>query len=357
MQQQSYVRMRETAFDLYTERDALPWYFRALALASSCSCLTGYVIFALVFTSDEPNVKVSRTALIVLASIFLVAGYASASAIAFFGRSLLFLYDGVLVPILTFSFMGIVVTVLNHALHKDFPISNQAYIYVPLATACTTTVASAVLTFITYKRMNKIKRLDQHRRQHMPRFFGRQPSSSVNYGGDGVSSTTELLPIDPNVPEDEAQRRQLLRLLLNREAAAQSSSTSPAMPSGHESTYKIFLPGDEGFGGGGGGGGTRVMATTNTATTSTKAARRPRSGSLPNSSNSSKWNLLAKFTGDGQGPPVESSFKDHRQRRRDEIERSSILMPAGMDTPWLQQASGAASPSPSRSWSRSARYA
>ncbi|KAL6252663.1 hypothetical protein RBB50_000382 [Rhinocladiella similis] len=331
--QQQYVRMRETAFDLYTERDALPWYYRAAALASSCSCLAGYIIFALVFTSDEPNIKVSRTALIVLASIFLITGYASASAIAFFGRSLLFLYDGVLIPILTSSFMGVVVTVLNHALHKDFPIPNHAYIYIPLATACTTTVASAAVTFIVYKRLAKIKRLDKHRRQHMP-IFGRR--SSMSYG-DAVS-TTELLPIDPNVPEDEAQRRQLLRLLLNREAAAQASS-SPAMP-GSESTYKIFLPGDEGF-----GGGIQVMP----------ASARPRSGSLPNSSNSSKWNLLSKFTGDNS-PPVESSFKDHRQRRREEIERSSILMPTGAESPWLQT-SGAPSPPQSQSWSRSARYA
>ncbi|KIW18819.1 hypothetical protein PV08_03108 [Exophiala spinifera] len=332
--QKQYVQMRETAFDLYTERDALPWYYRACALTSSCSCLAGYIIFALVFTSDESNVKVSRTALIVLASIFLIAGYASASAIAFFGRSLLFFYDGVLIPILTSSFMGIVVTVLNHALHKDFPIPNHAYIYIPLVTACTTTVASAALTFVIYKRLAKMKRLDNHRRQRIRKF---DRHSSMSYGD--AASTTELLPIDPSIPEDEAQRRQLLRLLLNREAAEQSSP-SPGMPSS-ESTYKIFLPGDEGF------GGTQVVP----------ASARPRSGSLPNSSTSAKWNLLAKITGD-HSPPVESSFKDHRQRRREEIERSSILMPAGTDSPWLQPFS-AASPSPSHSlsWSRSARYA
>jgi hypothetical protein len=136
----NYQRMRETLFDLYTERDALPWYLRTIALIASWLALGGYVVFALIFTSDTDNVKVSRTFLIILGSAFLVVGYGAIAIVAYLGRSLLFLFDAVLVPILTSSFMGIFVTVMNHALHKRFPIPTQIYIYVPLVTACVTTV-------------------------------------------------------------------------------------------------------------------------------------------------------------------------------------------------------------------------
>ncbi len=328
--QRQYSRVRETAFDLYAERDALPWYYRATALASAWFALAGYIIFALVFTSGERNIRISRTALTVRASSALAVGYVAIAAVAFYARSLLFLYDAVLLPILTSSVMGIVITVLNHAIHKDLPLPTEAYIYIPLVTACTTTVAAALLMFTTYRKLAKIKRLDRHRRQHLPTY---NRNASMSYG-DAVS-TTELLPIDPTLPEDEAQRRQLLRLLLKREVA----QSSPAMPSG-ESTYKIFLPGDEGFGG--------VLVV--------PPEGRPRSGSLPNTS---KWNILSKVSRD-RSPTVESTtFKDHRQRRREEIERTSILMPSGTESPWLQTP-GASSPyysSQSQTWGGSTRYA
>ncbi|KAI1610084.1 hypothetical protein EDD37DRAFT_639872 [Exophiala viscosa] len=323
--QPRYSRVRETAFDLYTERDAVAWYITAIALVSSWIALAGYMIFALIFTSDQSNTKVSRTVLTILASSFLVIGYGAIAATAFYSRSLLFLYDVALLPILASSVMGIVVTVLNHALHRKFAATN-IYIYVPLATASTTTIVSAVLALIVHRRISKIKRLDKERRRHVPRW----ERASVAYGD--VASTTELLPIDPrmSIPEDEAQRQQLLRLLLKRENAR-----SPAMP-GPASTYKITLPGEEGS------SGLQVVSPD----------FRPRSGSLPNTS---KWNLMSKVTRE-RSPPVET-FKDHRERRREEIERTSVyLSTPRADSPWVHP-SDASFPYQSQTWTPSTRYA
>jgi hypothetical protein len=321
--------MRETVFDLYTERDALPWYLRVVALVASWLALAGYIIFAFIFTSRESNVKLSRTALTVLGSTFLAVGYGVSVATAVYSRSLLFLHDAVLVPILTTSFMGLVVTVLNHALHKHFPVPTKVYIYVPLVTAAATTVASACLLFVTYRKLAKIKRLDRQRRKHVQRWD--RASSSVSYGD--AASTTELLPIAPTLPEDEAQRRQLLRLLLNREAAKSPTLTPPAAPSTY---HHIFLPGDPGY------DGSQVPSP----------APRPRSGSLPGSG--SKWNFMSKMTRD-PGPMLEN-FKNPRQRRREEIERSSVLLTPGGEGGWAQT-SGTSPHAQSQTRVGMARYA
>jgi hypothetical protein len=336
--------MRETSFDLYTERDALPWYFRTIAVVASWLALGGYVVFALVFTSDTDNIKVSRTFLTVLASALLVIGYATAAATAYFGRSLLFLFDAVLLPILTSSFMGVFVTVMNHALHKKFPIPTQIYIYVPLVIACVTTLGAGGFGYITYRKLYRIKELDGQRRQHVQRW---ERGSYGNYGDP--ASTTELLPVNAwsanNLPEDEAQRRQLLRLLLNREA-------TPEVPENHrnsQTTYHIDLPGDRRDSPG--LDGLQVV----------QPDMRPRSGSLPASPG--KWNILNKITRD-RSPTVESqTFKNPRERRREEIERSSVLLTPGIEQGGWPQTPGSGNSqsyfqSPNPVWpSGSTRYA
>jgi len=331
-----YQRMRETSFDLYTERDGLPWYYRTAAVIASWLALSGYVVFATASTSAADDIKVSRTLLTVLAGALLLVGYGASAVMAYFSRSLLFLFDAVLLPILTTSFMGIVITVLNHALHKKFPVSTQVYIYVPLVLGCVTTIGAGVLSYITWRKLSNIKGLDRQRRQHVHR------GSYVSHGD--AASTTELLPTNiwnvNNLPEDEAQRRQLLRLLLNREAAESPNREHR----NSQSTYHINLPGEDSE-------GLEVVP----------AVSRPRSGSLP--SNPAKWNILSKITRE-RSPTVESqTFKNPRERRREEIERSSVLL-----APGFEQNAWPRSPSPSNNqsyfhspnpvWSTgSARYA
>ncbi|KIW88175.1 uncharacterized protein Z519_11286 [Cladophialophora bantiana CBS 173.52] len=336
--QRNYRRMRETLFDLYTERDALPWYFRTTAIAASWLALGGYIVFSLVFTSAEENIKVSRTFLTVLAAVFLILGYGAITAIAYFSRSLLFLFDAVLLPILTSSFMGVFVTVMNHALHKRFPIPTQVYIYVPLVIACATTIGTGVLSYITFRKLSKIKELDRQRRQHVQRW---DRSSYVSYGD--AASTTELIPMNPwtanNIPEDEAQRRQLLRLLLTRDSAESPNHRNS------QSTYHITLPGEE-------AGSDRLEVA--------QPDTRPRSGSLPASTG--KWQILNKLSRDRSPATDNGASKNLRERRREEIERSSVLLTPGTEPGTWPQTPGSSpsqtvSYSPNPVWTGSTRYA
>ncbi|KAK5047448.1 hypothetical protein LTR84_006544 [Exophiala bonariae] len=304
-----YERMRETFFDLYTERDALPSYYRAVALSSTWLALGGYIIFALAFTSEEENLKIGRKPLIGVAATFLTIGYAISGLSAFFSRSLMFTFDAVLMPVLTSSFMGVFVTVANHALHRQFPISNQSLIYVPLVISCIATIATSAVAIITYRKISNIKSLDTQRRQHVKRW---DRTSSVSYGD--ATSTSELLPMNNmnmnsiTLPEDEAQRRQLLRLLLSRESAESPGLTLTP------STYQITLPSEN---------------PNCDAPQVVVPGQRPRAGSLPGTG---KLGILGKI-GRDRSPTVES-FKNPRERRRDEIERSSMLLTPSSDTGW-----------------------
>jgi hypothetical protein len=109
----------------------------------------------------------------------------------------------------------------------------------------------------------------------------------------------ELLAM--NIPEDEAQRQQLLRLLIAKEQKTQQRGPSPD-PS---STYRIDWMGDE----------------DNTHLAVPQHAR-PRSGSAPSITN--QWhisNLLGKAA---KREPSTDDLKSQREERRREIERQSL---------------------------------
>ena len=297
-----YHPTRETVFDLYTERDQQPAYFRAIATTASWLVLGAYILFAEVFTSEESNLRPSRGTLTTLAGILLIVGYILCMSVGFLSRSLLFIFDCVLLPLLTSSFMGIFVTVMNHALHKKFPVPTQAYIYIPLITSCLATITIGVLAAVVYRRLYQIKKLDNRRRPRAPR------PARHSSGYNDASSIQELLPYD--IPEDEAQRRQLLRLLLQRDHRA-------ASPEGAASTYRIDMPAPSPDWGN----------ENQTATyLSVPVTSRPRGASLP--SPASKWNLSNLMPGRGRSPTTSTdTFKDPRERRREEIERGSLVSP------------------------------
>ena len=295
--------MKKTAFDLYLERDRIPWYYKAIALVASWLVLGGFILFPLVFTSNADNVKASRTALTSLGVTFFIVGYVSISVTAVLSRSILFCFDAVLLPILSSSVIGLAMVVFNHALHKTFPVS-QIYIIVPLTLASLSTVASAVLAGWTYHRINVIRASDNRRKVRPVR-----EERSAWPGLRDSTSMQELLPqrrtdrashgsISSMIPEDEQQRQQLLRLLLSREVARAPS------PDG-ESTYHIDLPDPLN-----GNDYLRVPNPGNSADES----------SLPGSGTRYQLSKLLGGVNRAQNH-IADSFIDPRQRRREEIER------------------------------------
>lgn len=291
--------MKKTAFDLYVERDRIPWYYKAVALVASWLVLAGFILFPLVFTSDADNIKSSRTTLTSTGAAFFIVGYIAISVTAALSKSILFIFDAVLLPILTSSVIGLTAVVFNHALHKKFPVSD-IYIIVPLTLAAISTITSAALASWTYYRINQIRASDNRRKVRMIR-----EEQSAWPGLRDSTSMQELLPqrtdrvslgsVSAMIPEDEQQRQQLLRLLLRREAARQPSPD-------RESTYRIDLPDPL--------NGNDYLRVPNPADES----------SLPGSGTRYQLSKLLGGVNRAGGQTVDS-FVDPRQRRREEIER------------------------------------
>jgi hypothetical protein len=272
----TYIKLRETIFDLYVERDQIPSYFRPIALISSWLVLIGYILFAVAFSTADKDLDAPRTVLTALGSALFIVGYIIAVAVALFGRSLLFLVDGILYPILTSSLMGLILTILMHSLHISHPVA-QIYVSIPLVASCVTTAITGVLLVVVYRELSQIRKRDERRRWHV---------AMGPYGSHGEATSILSHQRSASGPEDEAQRRQLMRLL-------NEHHEHPSMEN-MRGTYKIDLPGDE-----------RIEA-------------RGRSASVP---------ISRRFNISGLLPWNDSNngtFKDARERRREEIERAGL---------------------------------
>ena len=197
----------------------------------------------------------------------------------------------------TTSFMGILVVALNRALHKRFPVPNPSYFYAPLLVACITTIASGVPAAMFSSRIRRVKASDNRRR------VSRLARDDSHNRFDSYASTTELLPIQ--VPEDEAQRKQLLRLLMRQE---NNRTQSPD----NGNTYRIDLPPAL-------ASGERWNGQHLSVPTPSSNGQRGRSSSrskIPMSG------LLGKLVpGNRSSSATTESFIDPRERRRYEIEQ------------------------------------
>lgn len=299
-----YSRVGDVPNQLYLEREHIPWYLKAATTVSTWFALAGYTLFALVFTSQKDNIKVSRGVLTALASAFLIIGYAGAAAAFVFGRSLLFRLDSVYLPYLLTSIAGLIEIVANHSIHKKFPVSD-AHIVAPLVIASITTVFFAAVALLAWRRVNNMKTVGERTGAKLQTW--ETPRSG--YYSDPMAAT-EMMPME--VPEDEAQRRQLLRLLLARERGARGPSPSPDTSSMY-STYRIDLPEEY----------NRVPPN-----------GRPRRGSEP--SISDKWtvkNLLGHRKQSSKDNNVD--VEEEREKRRRQIERDSLT---SLSQPALEQA-------------------
>ena len=277
----SYHKIRETAFDLYNESERLPWYYKALSTFSAWLVLAGYVLFSIAYTSTTDELRISPSFMTGLAATGVFLGYLSDAALAFMSRSLIFTFDGVLMPVLTASAVGLFSTLIHRILKKTSEPGNEIYLFLPLGTAALATIISGVLSFIVYRKLRKIKQLDARRRAHIavdqytPTNVQRDPRDVRNM-----------------VPDDEQQRRQLMHLLMAK------TDRQPSMEDSG-STYRIDLPGEDNAG-------------------------RQRSGSMPPGTARPGRFAISNFVGRERSGTADS-FKDPRERRREQIERGGLM--------------------------------
>jgi hypothetical protein len=282
--------------ELYTDRDHFSWLRRIVATISTWLALAGYTLFALIFTSEQDNLKTSKRVLTALASTFIILGYVGGVGAFFLSSNLSYRYDSVIYPFFLTSVGGLMEVVLNHSLHKEFPVGN-IYIILPLVLASTTTVVFGFLSFTSLKRLDRMKRMQIRANQEVPQW------ETHSFAGNGdPGQATELLAM---MPEDEAQRQQLLRLLIAREQGQRGPSPDPS------STYRI-----------------EWMEQDDHTHLAVPQPGRPRSGSAPSITN--RWHI-ANLLGTKKQPSTED-IKSQREYRRREIERDSLTLTPGSFT-------------------------
>lgn len=354
------------------------WFLRTTAISASWLALAGYTLFSLL-VSPSDQLRWSTDALAALGGIALTAGYLGGLIAFSFARTLAFRLDSVVLPLLLSSVGGLFAIVLNWALHVEVETS-RAYVYAPLGVACVSTVgcAAAALFLNTQRKIQGA--VEESRRRHME-LTGR-PLSSWDAGGtpatagtpflehdtrhtphypDGNASeahqppqpytirnmpmppplrhmsSTELRPIEMNIPEDEAQRRQLLRLLIAQERASDSddprltapSSGNAAQPgSGTSSTYRIDWPGSMVDEHGQLSPSFPPPPLSNAQAAAAAAAHHRQSSEISN-----RWsigNLLGRKKSPAapvvplSAEAIREQQREERERRRREIERSSL---------------------------------
>ena len=309
----SSLWLRRRAYDPPDNSTQHTWFFRATAIAASWLVLAGYTCFSITLASRD-DLKWSADVLASLGGIALGSGYV-AGLIAFtFSRSLNFKNDVVVLPTLLSSAGGLFELVLNYTLHNTISVSG-AYVYAPLIVASLSTLVLAGTALWINTRLKIRKAVEVSRKQHlelspdpsglvharsqhddgrapsiyaeppasatsassMPFLFHHNsntlPSATTNPSFQAFAppsprarttlsdmplppplrhmSSTEIRNTEMSIPEDEAQRRQLLRLLIAKEQQDHpdgnrdpSSNPSPE-PSGASSTYRIDWPGAE----------------------------------------------------------------------------------------------------------------
>lgn len=296
------MRLRETTFDLYAEAEQLPWHYKAGSTVSAWIILAGYVLFAVAFTSPAEDLRVHPRAVSAAGTSSLFIGYISHIVLALRSGSLLYIFNDVLLPVLSASVVGIFTVIINRVLYEKYDHRMELHVLFPVVTASIATMVSGVLATLIYIRLRKIRRLDARRRARASH-TEIHPEPAMPMLSPGRRTLEDM------VPDDEAQRRQLLRLLLARDKQTSSVEIDAS------STYHIELPWTNG-----------APASTHT-----------RSSSVPgrvSATNSVRDRLRVPFVrgrerNSSMGSNSSSGFKDPRERRREEIERSTLAARPG----------------------------
>ncbi|KAI4251637.1 MAG: hypothetical protein LQ352_004731 [Teloschistes flavicans] len=204
-------RPRKTLIDLYEERDRTAWYWRTAGILSAAVIMLGYLIFPTSFPNNHSN-GLSANNSGIAAGLLLALGYVVSVITAVACKSWLFQLDVIFVPALFSCLLGLINVIIilgtSHGTASNWSSASIAAIVIA-------SISSAIyltLALYTFRRIHVVRNRDAMHR----------------HNSDGESYHL--------VPEDEMQRQQLLRLLLQRE-----NSKKPS-PEAGQSTFHIDLP-------------------------------------------------------------------------------------------------------------------
>ena len=156
-----------TLSELHMTRDRLPWPYKFFTVLSTWFIAGAFILAPVFFYSEQSNLKPTRDTLIILAVAMLASGYILLLTLAYASHSLLFRFEAVAIPLLTASLLGEWAIVLNHALHKSFPVGD-IYIQIPLALCSTSLGCSIIYAGWLWHRIRMIRRNDSTSGQYAP---------------------------------------------------------------------------------------------------------------------------------------------------------------------------------------------
>lgn len=288
---------RSTLYDLYLERSALPWYYRFLATIGTWMILAGYVVLASAANPSPKNLITSKAALVATGTIIVVLGHVLAIATYLLAASLTFRFDVVLVPAFVSCSIGFLAVLLQQKIHFEGSFDRKL-VYLPIVFSLLSVLTSASLALWILYIIKQVKELDIRRRE-------RREQSQDTTAWRPTSIDNAAAKLLPDIPDDELQRQQLERLLFKNTA-----NRAPS-PDAQTNTYRIDLPSPYAphY-----GRHLSVPEHTNGRVRSYSAGN--------NTLERSGWQLQnLRNLLHGRRQPADS-WKDPRERRREEIERA-----------------------------------
>jgi len=225
----SYTSINESSGRGNEPREAIPWYWRLIALAASWMILGGYLILPGLYAKDA-QLRFTEAVLSVFVVALLTAGYSFTALLCFACRNDRFQADGVFLPALTSSVLGLVSIAYNF-------LSSRAYNWGTAAISGTgistfSTLLYSVLLLWKYRRMAKAK---EHVEQRSNLWSEQSYYSNfvTNMYPTATRSPSQLY--EPPYTEEDRVKQQMA-LLLHKSDARPSPDIN--------STFRIDLPED-----------------------------------------------------------------------------------------------------------------
>ncbi|KAH8728211.1 hypothetical protein GQ44DRAFT_609709 [Phaeosphaeriaceae sp. PMI808] len=222
----SYINIGDERHD--NDRST-PWYWRLVALAASWMILCGYLILPGLYARDATQIKIRQPVLTVFVVALLTAGYSFTFLLCFACRNEHFQAEGVFLPALTSSAIGLISIAYNFL---------SSYSYVWGTSAITGTVVSTTATIVyggllLWSQRRITKKNDNAR--------SRQLWSNESYYSNFIqnmypTARSPSLPTEAHISEDDRVSQQMALLL-------KKSDPQPS-PDANSATYRIDLPED-----------------------------------------------------------------------------------------------------------------
>jgi hypothetical protein len=223
----SYINIGDEHHET-TER--APWYWRAIALSASWMILAGYLILPGLYAKDSTQLKFSQAVLTVFVVALLTAGYSFTALLCFACRDERFQAEGIFLPALTSSILGLVSIAYNFLSSRAYHWGNSAVSGTVLST--TATLIYAILLLWTYRRIRKLKE------KAGPRQLWSNESYYSNFVQNMYPTATQppTMPPEAAISEDDRVNQQMALLLIK-------SDQRPS-PDANSATFRIDLPED-----------------------------------------------------------------------------------------------------------------